>query len=62
VVGAHVFVLASHRGAGLGHRTVEEMIDRGPGARFRWLPHTADATLLERPGARPAVQDAPSTR
>jgi GNAT superfamily N-acetyltransferase len=66
---ADVFVLPAHRGAGLGRRLVEEMIEGGPGAVFRWLLHTADAhglyarfgfgppdgTLLERPGARPAV-------
>jgi GNAT superfamily N-acetyltransferase len=65
---ADVFVLAEHRGHGLGRRLVEEMIERGPGTAFRWLLHTADAhglyaqfgfaapdaTLLERPGARPA--------
>jgi GNAT superfamily N-acetyltransferase len=60
---ADVFVLPEHRGAGLGRRLVEEMVERGPGAAFRWLLHTADAhglyarfgfgppdaTLLERP-------------
>jgi GNAT superfamily N-acetyltransferase len=65
---ADVFVLAEHRGHGLGRR-LEEMVERGPGAAFRWLLHTADAhglyaqfgfaapdaTLLERPGARPSV-------
>jgi GNAT superfamily N-acetyltransferase len=64
---ADVFVLREHRGAGLGRRLVAEMIDNGPGARFRWLLHTADAhrlyagfgfgppdgTFLERPGSRP---------
>jgi GNAT superfamily N-acetyltransferase len=67
---ADVFVLEAHRGRGLGRRLVEEMIDRGPGAGFRWLLHTADAhglyagfgfaepdtTLLERPAARPGVE------
>ncbi len=63
---ADVFVLAGHRGRGLGRRLVEEMIEAGPGAGFRWLLHTADAhglyerlgftsapeTLMERPGAQ----------
>jgi GNAT superfamily N-acetyltransferase len=66
---ADVFVLPEHRGAGLGGRLVAEMIDHGPGAGFRWLLHTADAhglyarfgfappdaTVLERPGSRPAL-------
>ena len=66
---ADVFVLPEHRGAGLGRRLVAQMIDDGPGAGFRWLLHTADAhglyaqfrfappdaTLLERPGSRPAT-------
>ncbi len=43
---ADVFVLAAHRGHGLGHALVETMIDRGPGARFRWMLHTADAQGL----------------
>jgi GNAT superfamily N-acetyltransferase len=61
---ADVFVLGAHRGRGLGTRLVEEMIERGPGAGFRWLLNTSDAhglyarfgfaapdaTLLERPG------------
>lgn len=63
---ADVFVLAPHRGLGLGHRLVAAMVDDGPGATFRWLLHTADAhglyrahgfvepnaTLLERPARR----------
>jgi GNAT superfamily N-acetyltransferase len=66
---ADVFVLAGHRGRGLGRRLVEAMIDGGPGAGFRWVLHTADAhglyaefgftapddTLLVRPGAQPAI-------
>jgi GNAT superfamily N-acetyltransferase len=61
---ADVYVAREHRGRGLGHALVEEIIERGAGARFRWLLHTADAhglyrdfgfvepgtTLLERPG------------
>jgi GNAT superfamily N-acetyltransferase len=63
---ADVFVVPEHRGAGLGRRLVAEMVERGPGAGFRWLLHTddahglyaqfgfapPDATLLERPGLR----------
>lgn len=40
---ADVYVLPEHRGAGLGKRLVETMVDRGPGATFRWMLHTADA-------------------
>jgi len=40
---ADVFVLAEHRGAGLGKRIVARMIDEGPGADFRWILFTADA-------------------
>jgi GNAT superfamily N-acetyltransferase len=60
---ADVFVVRAARGAGLGQALVETMIERGPGAHFRWTLHTADAhglyrkfgfaepneTLLERP-------------
>jgi GNAT superfamily N-acetyltransferase len=60
---ADVFVVPDRRGLGIGHGLVTAMIDEGPGARFRWLLHTADAhglyrqhgfaepdaTLLERP-------------
>jgi GNAT superfamily N-acetyltransferase len=66
---ADVFVLPGHRGRGLGRRLIATMIDEGPGREFRWLLHTSDAhalyaefgfappdaTLLERPGARPAL-------
>jgi GNAT superfamily N-acetyltransferase len=64
---ADVFILPDARGAGLGKELVATMIDRGPGASFRWTLHTADAhglykqygfaapdeTYLERP--RPAT-------
>ncbi|HEY0216551.1 MAG TPA: GNAT family N-acetyltransferase [Cellulomonas sp.] len=43
---ADVFVLPEHRGHGLGHALVSTMIDDGPGARFRWMLHTADAQGL----------------
>jgi GNAT superfamily N-acetyltransferase len=43
---ADVFVLKAHRRAGLGRRLVRTMIDDGPGANFRWLLHTGDATFL----------------
>lgn len=70
---ADVFVVAAHRGHGLGARLVAAVIDDGPGAGFRWLLHTADAhrlyarfgfaapgaTLLERPGAQLAIAEAP---
>jgi GNAT superfamily N-acetyltransferase len=40
---ADVFVVAGARGQGLGTALVEAMIDRGPGAGFRWCLHTSDA-------------------
>ena len=40
---ADVYVLPSHRGAGLGRAIVRRMIDEGPGAAFRWMLHTRDA-------------------
>jgi len=60
---ADVYVLPEHRGAGLGRRIVQAMVEDGPGRDFRWLLHTADAhglyarfgfaapdaTLMERP-------------
>ncbi len=63
---ADVFVLADARGQGLGAALVAAMIDRGPGAGFRWCLHTSDAhglyekfgfappdrTYLERPRRR----------
>jgi GNAT superfamily N-acetyltransferase len=60
---ADVYVEAAHRGRGIGHALVEEIIERGAGARFRWLLHTADAHGLYRdfgfaePG--PAVMERP---
>jgi GNAT superfamily N-acetyltransferase len=72
---ADVFVMPQARGSGLGKELVATMIDRGPGARFRWSLHTADAhglyrqfgfaspdeTYLERPRRRngPAGGTAP---
>ena len=62
---ADLFVLAPHRGRGLGARLVTAVVEEGGGAEFRWLLHTADAhglyrrfgfappdaTVLERPAA-----------
>jgi GNAT superfamily N-acetyltransferase len=64
---ADVYVLPGHRGCGLGVELVRVMVDRGPGAHFRWMLHTGDAhglyakfgfapadrTYLERPGRGP---------
>lgn len=64
-----VFVLAAHRGRGLGAALVEDMVGSGPGSRLRWMLHTADAhalyarfgfapatrTYLERPYPEPAT-------
>jgi GNAT superfamily N-acetyltransferase len=66
---ADVFVLPDARGHGLGTELVATMIDRGPGAGFRWCLHTADAhglyekfgfavpdpTYLERPAGTAAT-------
>jgi GNAT superfamily N-acetyltransferase len=66
---ADVFIDKDHRGHGLGVELVATMIDRGPGATFRWTLHTSDAhglyerfgftrpdrTYLERPGRPPAT-------
>ncbi|CAN5592417.1 hypothetical protein BH10ACT11_BH10ACT11_10480 [soil metagenome] len=68
---ADVFILAEHRGQGLGRGLVRLMIDDSPGAGFRWLLHTDDAhglyadfgfaaagsTLLERAGSARREQD-----
>ena len=43
-----VFILQDARGAGLGKELVATMIDRGPGAAFRWTLHTSDAHDLYR--------------
>ena len=45
---ADVFVTSDARGKGLGKELVATMIDRGPGARFRWTLHTRDAHGLYR--------------
>ena len=45
---ADLFILADARGGGLGKELVATMIDRGPGAGFRWTLHTADAHELYR--------------
>jgi GNAT superfamily N-acetyltransferase len=43
-----VFVASDARGNGLGKELVATMVDRGPGARFRWSLHTSDAHGLYR--------------
>jgi RimJ/RimL family protein N-acetyltransferase len=45
---ADVYVLPGHRGNGLGKAIVRAMIEEGPGARQRWMLHTADAHGLYR--------------
>ncbi len=40
---ADVYVLAGHRGRGLGGELVREMIEAGPYANRAWLLHTEDA-------------------
>jgi GNAT superfamily N-acetyltransferase len=45
---ADVYVLASHRGRGLGVELVKEMVENGPYARLRWTLHTRDAHGLYR--------------
>lgn len=66
---ADVYIGKEFRGQGLGAELVATMIDRGPGASFRWTLHTSDAhglyerfgftrpdqTYLERPGKHPAT-------
>jgi GNAT superfamily N-acetyltransferase len=43
---ADVYVLAEHRGFGLGKELVRELVDGGPYAGVRWLLHTRDAQDL----------------
>lgn len=45
---ADVYVLAEHRGNGLAHALVWEMVENGPGHAFRWMLHTSDAHGLYR--------------
>jgi N-acetyltransferase len=45
---ADVYVMAEHRGAGLGQAIVRMMIEDGPGAGWRWMLHTSDAHGLYR--------------
>jgi GNAT superfamily N-acetyltransferase len=68
---ADVYVLAPHRGLGLGLELVREILDGGPHWDVRWLLHTADAQnlyeklgfasdrliypLMERPPPQPAA-------
>jgi GNAT superfamily N-acetyltransferase len=63
---ADVCVLEPHRGRGLGQLMLAEMIDNGPGARFRWMLHTADAHGLYRKFGfaepDPSYLERPSTR
>lgn len=40
---ADVYIVTAHRGIGLGAALLREMIEDGPGARFRWMLHTQDA-------------------
>ena len=40
---ADVFVLAEHRGRGLGAELIRFTVDEGPYAKRRWVLHTADA-------------------
>lgn len=51
---ADVFVLARHRGKGLGVELVRFTVDEGPYAHGRWVLHTADAHgLYEKLGFAP---------
>ena len=45
---ADVYVLAEHRGAGLGQAIVRMVIEDGPGTGWRWMLHTSDAHGLYR--------------
>jgi GNAT superfamily N-acetyltransferase len=46
---ADVYVLAEHRGRGLGVELVRELVENGPLARVKWVLHTRDAHDLYRP-------------
>jgi predicted N-acetyltransferase YhbS len=62
---ADVYVLAAHRGRGLGGELVRELVENGPLAGVKWVLHTRDAhdlyhrfgfsepseRLMERPSA-----------
>ena len=51
---ADVYVLPEHRRRGVAAAILRLMVSDGPGADFRWMPHTADAHgLYERFGFRP---------
>jgi GNAT superfamily N-acetyltransferase len=51
---ADVYVLAEHRGRGLGLELVREMVDNGPLADHTWLLHTRDMhRLYEKVGFGP---------
>jgi GNAT superfamily N-acetyltransferase len=43
---ADVYVLAEHRGRGLGLELVREMVDTGPFGAMTWLLHTRDMHQL----------------
>jgi ribosomal protein S18 acetylase RimI-like enzyme len=43
---ADVYILAAHRGHGLGTELLRETIDNGPHADLTWLLHTKDAQDL----------------
>ena len=63
---ADVYILAEHRGRGLGHELVFEMVERSSFAGAKWLLHTADAQALYRefgfgdPGTRLMERGGPS--
>ena len=51
---ADVYVLAEHRGRGLGVELVRAAVEEGPHRRLRWMLHTRDAhELYERFGFGP---------
>jgi GNAT superfamily N-acetyltransferase len=45
---ADVYVVAEHRGRGLGVELVREVVENGPLASVRWVLHTRDAHDLYR--------------